>query len=296
MAGISSWKAGTTHFPLGATFVFVAGLVLGLVGLGSLATQFTRRASAHADNPLVLSSIVAIGVGAHNLGEGLAIGASAASGATAIAVALIVGFALHNATEGFGVAAPLVGRYVPSWSQIGLAGLIAGGPTFLGTIIGYTFYSPTLSVLFLSIAIGALVFVIGELWAVLRKTGLTPFVTIAVSAGFIIAMATELFLDYNHGVSVAPKTFTAISQVAERAGMKMLAGGCFSGVFNRRSRRGSCLARRIFARARVGCRSRSRLGGKRPPYAPRFPMRHISRSRPELAPTHLRLRCSLRLV
>jgi zinc transporter, ZIP family len=122
-----------------------------------------------------------------------------ASGATAIAVALIVGFALHNATEGFGVAAPLVGRYVPSWSQIGLAGLIAGGPTFLGTIIGYTFYSPTLSVLFLSIAIGALVFVIGELWAVLRKTGLTPFVTIAVSAGFIIAMATELFLDYNHG-------------------------------------------------------------------------------------------------
>ncbi len=91
--------------------------------------------------------VIAIGIGAHNFGEGLAIGASAASGATAVALALIVGFGLHNATEGFGVAAPLVGRVVPTWAQIGLAGLIAGGPTFVGTIIGYSFYSPTLSVL-----------------------------------------------------------------------------------------------------------------------------------------------------
>jgi zinc transporter, ZIP family len=198
-SGISSWKAGAAHFPIGLVLLFIAGLLVGLVGLGSVATQFARRASAHADNPVVLSAIIAIGIGAHNFGEGLAIGASAASGATAIAIALIVGFALHNATEGFGVAAPLVGRFVPSWSQIGLAGLIAGGPTFLGTIIGYAFYSPMLSVLFLSIAIGALVFVIGELWSVLRKGGLTPLVTIAVSAGFVVAMATELFLDYTNG-------------------------------------------------------------------------------------------------
>jgi ZIP family zinc transporter len=197
--GISSWKAGATPFPVGSVVVFIAGLLIGLVGLGSLATQYARRASAHADNPLVLSSIVAIGIGAHNFGEGLAIGASAASGATAIAVALIVGFALHNATEGFGVAAPLVGRFVPSWTQIGLAGLIAGGPTFIGTIVGYAFYSPMLSVLFLSIAIGALIFVIGELWSVLRKSGLTPLVTVAVTAGFVVAMATELFLEYNSG-------------------------------------------------------------------------------------------------
>ena len=117
----------------------------------------------------MLAAIIAIGIGAHNFGEGLAIGASAASGATAIAIGLIVGFGLHNATEGFGVAAPLIGKYVPSWTQIGIAGLIAGGPTFLGTVMGYTFNSPVLSVLFLSIAIGALVFVIGELWSVLRR-------------------------------------------------------------------------------------------------------------------------------
>ena len=147
----------------------------------------------------MLAAIIAIGIGAHNFGEGLAIGASAASGATAVALALIVGFGLHNATEGFGVAAPLVGRVVPSWAQIGLAGLIAGGPTFIGTIVGYSFYSPTLSVLFLAIAIGALVFVIGELWNVLRRTGLTAAVTATMCAGFLIALATELFLDMNGG-------------------------------------------------------------------------------------------------
>jgi len=143
--------------------------------------------------------MVAIGIGAHNFAEGLAIGASAASGATAIAIGLIVGFALHNATEGFGVAAPLIGRHVPSWSQIGLAGLVAGGPTFLGTMIGYSFNSPVLSVFFLAIAVGALVFVIGELWTVLKRTGLTAAATTMITFGFLIALATELFLNAQGG-------------------------------------------------------------------------------------------------
>ena len=198
-AGLNAWHAGAGPFPVTLIAVFVIGLAIGLVGLGSAATHFTRQAAAHAENPIVLAAIIAIGIGAHNFGEGLAIGASAASGATAVALALIIGFGLHNATEGFGVAAPLVGRVVPSWAQIGLAGLIAGGPTFLGTIIGYSFYSPTLSVLFLAIAIGALVFVIGELWSVLRRTGLTAFVTATMCAGFLLALATELFLDMNGG-------------------------------------------------------------------------------------------------
>ena len=197
--GVNAWHAGASAFPTWLAVVFVLGLLLGLVGLGSLATHFTRSAAQHAENPMVLSTIIAIGIGAHNFGEGLAIGASAASGATAIAVALIVGFALHNATEGFGVAAPLVGRFVPSWFQIGVAGLIAGGPTFLGTVVGYQFYSPTLSVLFLATAVGALVFVIGELWSMLRKTGLTALVTATMTGGFLIAFATELFIDVSGG-------------------------------------------------------------------------------------------------
>lgn len=196
---LSAWHAGAGAFPSALIAVFVVGLMTGLVGLGSAATHFTRQAAQHADNPIVLAALIAVGIGAHNFGEGLAIGASAASGATAVAVALIVGFGLHNATEGFGVAAPLVGRVVPSWAQIGLAGLIAGGPTFIGTIIGYSFYSPTLSVFFLAIAVGALVFVIGELWSVLRRTGLTGLVTATMCVGFLIALGTELFLDINGG-------------------------------------------------------------------------------------------------
>jgi zinc transporter, ZIP family len=197
--GLNAWHAGAGAFPFALVGVFVAGLLIGLVGLGSAATHFTRQAAMHAENPIVLAALIAVGIGAHNFGEGLAIGASAAAGATAVALALIVGFGLHNATEGFGVAAPLVGKVVPTWAQIGLGGLIAGGPTFIGTIIGYSFYSPTLSVFFLAIAIGALVFVIGELWSVLRRTGLTGFVTATMCAGFLIALATELFLDMNGG-------------------------------------------------------------------------------------------------
>ncbi|MEO9170001.1 MAG: multicopper oxidase domain-containing protein [Candidatus Aquilonibacter sp.] len=197
--GVTDWHAGVATFPLAMTLVFVAGLLLGLVGLGSAATHLTKRVASHAESPIVLAAVIAVGIGAHNFAEGLAIGASAASGATAIAIGLIVGFGLHNATEGFGIAAPLVGRYVPSWMQIGVAGLIAGGPTFLGTIVGYQFSSPVVSVLFLATAIGALIFVIGELWSVLKRTGLTALVTAMMTVGFLIAFATELIVDINGG-------------------------------------------------------------------------------------------------
>ncbi len=179
---------------------YVGGLCLGLVGLGALASSLTKRAASEVHQPLLLAAIVAIGIGAHNFAEGLAIGASAAAGATAIAVGLIVGFGLHNTTEGFGIAAPLSGRYVPSWPQLLLAGIVAGGPTFLGTVVGYSFHSPVLSVLFLATAIGALVFVIGELWSVLRRgAGITVLVTSMLACGFVIALATELVLDVNGG-------------------------------------------------------------------------------------------------
>lgn len=179
---------------------YIGGLFAGLVGLGALASRMAKRAAAQAHDPYVLAAIIAIGIGAHNFAEGLAIGASAASGATAIAVGLIVGFGLHNATEGFGIAAPLAGRVVPQRRLLLLAGIVAGGPTFLGTIIGYTFHSPVLSVLFLATAIGALVFVIGELWSVLRRSpGITTLMTSMLACGFFIALATELVLDLNGG-------------------------------------------------------------------------------------------------
>jgi zinc transporter, ZIP family len=196
---VTTWRAGSSGFPIALTAALVGGFFLGLVGLGSVAAHMTKRAASQADNPLLLSLIIAVGIGAHNFGEGLAIGASAASGATAVAAALIIGFALHNATEGFGVAAPLVGRVIPTWGQIALAGLIAGGPTFVGTIVGYQFYSPVLAVFFLATAAGALIFVIGELWSMLRKIGIGALVTTAMTAGFLVAFATEVFLDSSGG-------------------------------------------------------------------------------------------------
>src|SRR5260370_11435057 len=139
--------------------------------------------------------MIAIGIGAHNFAEGLAIGASAASGATRIAVGLIVGFALHNATEGFGVAAPLAGRgTMPTWGQLTLAGLVAGGPTFVGAMIGYRFASPLLQTFFLTTAVGALIFLVGQLWGVLKRSGLTILSTSTLAGGLIIALRTEVFL------------------------------------------------------------------------------------------------------
>jgi zinc transporter ZupT len=200
---LASWQRGVTGhgagapLPVAMLLAYVGGLLLGLVGLGALAMRFAKAgASSVAEKPLMIAAMIAIGIGAHNFAEGLAIGASAASGATAIAFGLILGFALHNATEGFGIAAPLAGRgTVATWGQIGLAGLVAGGPTFLGAMVGYRFSSPTLSALFLMTAVGALVFVVGELWSILKRSGLTITSTSMLAAGFVLALATEVIAE-----------------------------------------------------------------------------------------------------
>jgi zinc transporter, ZIP family len=196
---LASWQRGmsghgaVSPLPLVMLVSYVGGLLAGLVVLGALATRFAKGGASGAERPIVIAGMIAVGIGAHNFAEGLAIGASAASGATAIAFGLILGFALHNATEGFGIAAPLAGRGVAAtWGQIGLAGLVAGGPTFVGTVLGYRFSSPTLSAFFLMTAVGALVFVVGELWSVLRRSGLTVTATSMLAAGFVIALATEV--------------------------------------------------------------------------------------------------------
>src|SRR5579883_986243 len=86
-------------------------------------------------SPHTLALLIAIGIGLHNFSEGLAIGQSAVTGAIQLAIVLIIGFGLHNMTEGFGIAGPLSGERV-SWKFIALLGLIGGGPTFVGTIVG----------------------------------------------------------------------------------------------------------------------------------------------------------------
>jgi zinc transporter, ZIP family len=154
-------------------------------------------AEAELSQPAALRTgmSIAAGIGLHNFSEGLAIGQAAQSGAMALAGLLIIGFALHNTTEGFGIVGPLAAAGVrASWGWLGLAGLIGGGPTFLGTIVGTSFSSTYLFVGCLALAAGALLYVIGEILPVGRR--LSWEVTVwGLMAGFFLGLATELVLE-----------------------------------------------------------------------------------------------------
>jgi zinc transporter, ZIP family len=119
--------------------------------------------------PLALSYQMATGIGLHNLGEGLAIGAAFALGEAALGVFLIVGFTLHNVTEGVGIAAPIVGHRPAFKHFIGLAAL-AGGPAILGTWIGAFTYSAFWTTVFLAVGVGAILQVIIEVGRLVSKS------------------------------------------------------------------------------------------------------------------------------
>jgi len=138
---------------------------------------------------------IACAIGLHNFAEGLAIGVSAKSGAISLATVLIIGFALHNATEGFGIIGPL-GSLRPSWTWIGLAGFIGGAPTFFGSMVGYNVTSEPLELAFYALAGGAIFYVIGEVWNGMRRYGHRELGFYMLSLGFFVAIATEMVVEY----------------------------------------------------------------------------------------------------
>jgi ZIP family zinc transporter len=141
---------------------------------------------------------IAAAIGVHNFAEGLAIGVSARAGAISLATVLIVGFALHNATEGFGIVGPL-GNVTPSWRWIGAAGLIGGGPTFLGSIVGYEVTSRPLELVFYAAAGGAILYVIGEVWNGMRRYGYRELGLLMLTAGFMVGVLTDLVVTLGGG-------------------------------------------------------------------------------------------------
>ena len=141
---------------------------------------------------------IAAAIGVHNFAEGLAIGVSARAGAISLATVLIIGFALHNATEGFGIVGPL-GDVKPSWRWLGLAGLIGSGPTFLGSIVGYGVTSHPLELLFYAAAGGAILYVIGEVWNAMRRYGYRELGLMMLTAGFLVGVITDLIVTYGGG-------------------------------------------------------------------------------------------------
>jgi zinc transporter, ZIP family len=192
--------------------VFTFGFGLGLLSLLYVSQAARRRARvipnasagpgamALAETPAVqteslrLGMSIAVGIGLHNFSEGLAIGQAATGGEISLALLLIIGFALHNATEGFGIVGPLAAEGVrPAWGWLGLAGLVGGGPTFLGTIVGTWFTSDIVFVGFLALAGGAILYVVAEILNAGRRLSWTHTLW-GVLAGFMLGVATELIL------------------------------------------------------------------------------------------------------
>jgi ZIP family zinc transporter len=168
-----------------------------LVGPGAAAVdEFTSRRWFDLTTPAVrLAFLIAIGIGVHNFGEGLAIGQAAAASEISLAVTLIIGFGLHNATEGFGICGPMAGEGIrPSWRLIAVLGLIGGAPTFLGTALGQAWTSDVVSVLFFAVAGGSILYVVQELFAVNRKYGHPVLITWLLVAGVLLGFATDFIV------------------------------------------------------------------------------------------------------
>ena len=167
-------------------------------GPGAAAVEeFTkaRGVVSSLSEPRRLALLIAVGIGLHNFAEGLAIGQSAARGEISLAVLLIIGFGLHNATEGFGIVAPLTaeaGR--PSWTFLATMGLIGGGPTFFGTLAGQSVVNNAVSVAFLALAAGSILYVVIQLLKVAFKLGYQELLMWGVLAGVLAGFATDMIV------------------------------------------------------------------------------------------------------
>jgi zinc transporter, ZIP family len=215
LEGVTVESGGTWGDFVGKSILFTVSLGAGLLSLVYYERWMARRAQRERVGPGAasvnefglahrihtmssakrLALFIAIGIGLHNFAEGLAIGQSAASGAISLAVLLIIGFGVHNATEGFGIVAPMAAEQeLPSWGYLLLLGVIGGGPTFLGTVIGQSYVDETLDMVFLALAAGSILYVVVQLLQVAVKLDRKLQLMWGLFAGVAFGFGTELVL------------------------------------------------------------------------------------------------------
>jgi ZIP family zinc transporter len=195
-ASIETFSEGQS--PAGDLAVTLAAfgfsIAFGLLSLVWFAARVRRRREdGLSTHDVALGT--AIGLGLHNLSEGLAIGQSAAAGETSLALLLIIGFGLHNATEGFGIVAPLAAEdQRPGWGFLVTMGVVGGGPTFVGTVLGRSFVNDTVFLLFLALAAGSILYVVMMLIRVAGRQGHPELVMWCIFGGLAAGFATDYVL------------------------------------------------------------------------------------------------------
>ena len=187
---------GLSLAPHAGYAILIFGLTLGLLGLVYVDERIRVRVDTASGEKLAW--LIALAIGLHNMGEGLAVGITVSAGVTALANSLIVGFALHNLSEGIAIIGPLAkSGELPSIKRLLGLGALAGGPTILGAYIGLTWFANSLAIFFFAIAAGAVLYVVVEVLSGLRKDGASLNAWSlhgGVLAGILVMYVTSLFV------------------------------------------------------------------------------------------------------
>jgi zinc transporter ZupT len=176
----------------------VVGIVGALLAVQSISAWRRGRAAdgdERASSGLWVAYLVAVGVGLHNLAEGLAIGSSFALGRVSLGAFLVLGFMIHNVTEGPAVVAPVAEGRRPALKHFAAMGLIAGAPVILGGWIGSLAFTPTLGAFFLAVGVGAILQVVWELYGmVVTDVGVRALSLVAFLVGLMLMYAIDLLV------------------------------------------------------------------------------------------------------
>ncbi len=188
--------AGESGGAFGGAELLVLGAGLAYLALTAIDRWLKSRREVKGTAGARLSLMIALGIGLHNLGEGLAIGSAYAIGELALGAFLVLGFAIHNTTEGFAIVAPLA-RERASLGRLAILGLIAGAPAILGALIGASVNNAELSVLLLGVGVGAIIQVIGQIAPAMRDSNgrlLDAVTASAIGAGAVAFYLTGLLV------------------------------------------------------------------------------------------------------